>query len=81
MEKMGMHLLSENRNPNIFLPKKSIRAMGTVTISVHIIPAVTAECFPLKSPLALLFAISLETVTGMPLDAAVRNTAKTVRHI
>ncbi len=75
------HLSSENRKPNAFRPKKSISATGIVTASVQTIPAVTAACLPRTSFCAALFAISRDTVTGTPLEAAVRNTAKTVRQI
>ena len=81
MRKISMHLSSEKRKPSAFLPNTRIIAIGIVNISVATTPAVTAECFPRSSFTAPLFAMRRETVTGMPLEAAVRNTAKTDRQI
>ena len=81
MTKIGIQRSSENKNPKTFLPKNKIRAIGTVTASVHKTPAVTAACLPETSCTAFDFAIRRDTVTGIPLDATVKNTEKTVRHI
>ena len=72
---------SGKRNAKRLRPKKIIIAAGTVKISVLTTPAVTTACLPAAVPVALCLAIMRETVTGMPLDAAVRNTENTERHI
>ena len=79
--KISRQRSSENKNPKAFRPKNRIIAIGIVTARVHKMPAVTAECFPRVSLTAPLFAMRRDTVTGIPLEAAVKNTAKTVRQI
>ena len=76
-----MHLSSVKRKPSAPRAIKSIIAIGMVNISVATTPAVTAALEPFIFPVAPFFAISLDTVTGIPLEAAVKNTAKTERQI
>ena len=79
--KMFRLFSSGKRNDSKFRPKNIIIAAGIVNISVLTTPAVTTACLPAVVPVALCLAIMRETVTGIPLDAAVRNTENTERQI
>ena len=81
MTNISMLSPSGKRNDSISRPKNNIIAAGTVNSSVPATPAETTACLPAKVPVALCFAIIRDTVTGIPLDAIVKNTEKTERHI
>ena len=72
---------SGKRKPYKFFARNSTKATGTVNMRVRAIPEETAPCLAAMLPDALCLAIMRDTVMGMPLDVAVRNTAKTERQI